>query len=75
MLTTIGDVMIKEYEKEYRVVNSPIVFTTRKSEKELLISKIVYSIELFGAACSFLFVVYVLGPRGSDFVNWVQAVL
>jgi len=67
--------MIMEYEKEYRKVNSPIVFTTRKSEKELLKSNIVYGIELLGAVCSFLFVVWVLGPRSGDFINWVQAVL
>ena len=67
--------MIMEYEKEYRKVNSPIIFTTRKSEKELLKSKIVYSVELFSALMSLMFVVWVLGPRSGDFVNWVQAVL
>jgi len=66
--------MMMEYEKSYRL-NTPIVITTRKSEKELLISNIVYSIELIGAVMSFMFVVWVLGPRSSDFVNWVQAVL
>jgi len=67
--------MIMEYEKEYRKVNSPIIFTTGKSEKELLKSKIVYSVELVGAIMSFMFVVWVLGPRSGDFINWVQAVL
>ena len=67
--------MIMEYEKEYRKINSPIVFTTRKTEKELLKSKIVYGVELFGAVMSFMFVVWVLGTRSGDFINWVQAVL
>lgn len=67
--------MIMEYEKEYRKVNSPIVFTTRKTEKELLKSNIIYGVELFGALMSFMFVVWVLGPRSGDFINWVQAVL
>jgi hypothetical protein len=67
--------MMMEYEKDYRKINSPIIFTTRKSEKELLKSKIIYGVELFGALCSFWFVVWVLGPRGNDFVNWVQVVL
>ena len=66
---------MKEYELNYRPINSPIVFTTRKSEKELLKSKIVYSAELVGAACSFLFIAFVLGPRSESFINWVQAVL
>ncbi len=66
--------MIREYEKSYRL-NMPIIVTTRKSEKELLKSNIIYGVELFGAVCSFLFVVWVLGPRGADFVNWVSAVL
>ena len=64
-----------EYEKEYRKVNSPIVFTTRKSEKELLKSKIVYCFELVGAVMSFMFVVWVLGPRSGDFISMIQAVL
>lgn len=67
--------MMMEYEKDYRKINSPIIFTTRKSQKELLKSKIIYGVELFGALCSFWFFVWVLGPRGADFVNWVQAVL
>lgn len=67
--------MIMEYEKEYRKVNSPIIFTTRKTEKELLKSKIIYGVELVGALMSFMFVMWVLGPRSGDFINWVQAVL
>jgi hypothetical protein len=67
--------MMMEYEKDYRKINSPIIFTTRKSEKELLKSNFIYGVELFGALCSFWFVVWVLGPRGVDFVNWAQAVL
>ena len=66
---------MKEYESNYRPINSPIVFTTRKSEKELLKSKIVYSVELVGVACSFLFIAFVLGPRSESFINWIQAVL
>lgn len=66
--------MMMEYERSYRL-NMPIVVTTRKSEKELLKSNIIYGVELFGVLCSFLFVVWVLGPRGADFVNWVQVVL
>jgi len=66
---------MKEYESNYRPVNSSIIFTTRQSEKESLKSKIVYSIELVGVACSFLFIAFILGPRSEDFINWVQAVL
>ena len=66
---------MKEYEQGYRPINSPIVFTTRKSQRELLISNIVYGVELVGATCSFLFVVYVCGPRSEAFVNWVQSTL
>jgi len=66
---------MKEYERDYRPVNSSIIFTTRQSEKESLKSKIVYSIELVGVACSFLFIAFVLGPRSESFINWVQAVL
>jgi hypothetical protein len=66
---------MKEYERDYRPINSPIIFTTRLAEKELLKSKIVYSAELVGVVCSFLFIAFVLGPRSENFINWVQAVL
>jgi hypothetical protein len=66
---------MKEYERDYRPINSPIIFTTRKSEKESLKGKIIYSIELTGVVCSFLFIAFILGPRSENFINWIQAVL